>query len=125
MSDGTTYLVALPLRNGAEARVTPEGVHVGDAFYALASIQDARQVAPEPETVALRVAGTGLVEFQPARAGDGAVALEALFRLRPELRPAGFAPVLPADLPPLPAPHVPLPPLPSGQAITRKPWLPD
>ena len=125
MRDGTTYLVALPLRNGAEVRVTPDGVHVGDAFYALASIQDARQVAPAPETVALRVAGTCLVEFQPARAGDGAVALGALFRLRPDLRPAGFAPVLPADLPPLPAPHVPLPPLPSGQAIARKPWLPD
>ena len=103
MSDGIAQLVTIPLRNGGEVRVGPDGLRIRDALYTLASIQDARQVSPEPETVALRVAGTGLVEFQPARAGDGAVALEALFRLRPELRPAGFAPVLSVDLPPLPA----------------------
>lgn len=125
MSDSTMYLVALPLRNGGEVRVAPDGVYIGDAFYALASIQDARQVAPEPETIAFRVAGSGLVEFQPARPGDGAVALEALFRLRPELRPAGFAPVLPADLPPLPPPRMPLPSPAPRQVAPGKPWLPD
>ncbi|HEX8035915.1 MAG TPA: hypothetical protein VF510_18815 [Ktedonobacterales bacterium] len=92
MSGGGMPLAAIPLRDGSQLHITQEGVKIGERFYALASIQDARQVVPEPETVALRVAGVGLVEFQPARAGDGVVALEALFRLRPELRPAGFVP---------------------------------
>lgn len=91
MSGGGVPLAVIPLRDGTELHITQEGVKMGERFYALANIQDARQVAPEPETVALRIAGTGLVEFQPARAGDGAVALDAIFRLRPELRPAGFA----------------------------------
>ncbi len=92
MSGGGVPLAVISLRDGSELHVTQAGVKIGERFYTLASIQDARQVAPDPETIALRIAGTGLVEFQPARAGDGAMALEALFRLRPELRPAGFAP---------------------------------
>ncbi|MGZ3667757.1 MAG: hypothetical protein ACXVDA_25100 [Ktedonobacterales bacterium] len=102
MSGGGIPLAAIPLRDGSQLHITQEGVKIGERFYTLASIQDARQVAPEPETVALRVAGVGLVQFQPARAGDGAVALEALFRLRPDLRPAGFAPQA--------APQTPYPP---------------
>jgi hypothetical protein len=58
---------------------------------ALARIQDARQVSPNPLTIALRVAGMGLLEFEPKDAGEGRAALEALYRLRPELRPVGFA----------------------------------
>jgi hypothetical protein len=78
---------------------------VGERTFALADIQDARQVAPDPVTIALRVANERHgVELQPAQAADGALLLEALFRLRPELRPAGFElPVtLPAGFPPLP-----------------------
>lgn len=123
MSEGNAQLVTISLRNGGEVRVAPNGMSIGDSFYELGRIQDARQVAPDPETVALRVAGKGLVEFQPARTGDGALALEALFRLRPELRPAGFAPILPADLPSLPAPRIPQIPIPR-QSNTGKPRTP-
>lgn len=109
MSSGGAPELAIPLRDGRELRVTPEGVHVGEQTIALASIQDARQVAPDPETIALRVAGTGLVEFQPAQPGDGALVLEAIYRLRPDLRPPGFE-----VRPPLPGAFPPAPPLASG-----------
>src|SRR5689334_5169624 len=92
MSGGAAPLIAIALRDGAILRVEAAGVRLGDRLYELGRIQDARQVAPDPETFALRVGGSGLVEFQPARAGDGALALDALFRLRPDLRPAGFEP---------------------------------
>lgn len=82
--------LVIPLRDGTELRIGPAGVRNGERLFEIARLQDARQVAPDPETIALRVAGAGLVEFQPARAGDGGLALEAIFRLRPELRPAGF-----------------------------------
>lgn len=97
--------VAIPLRDGAQASVSADAVRVGERVFALDDIQDARQVAPDPETVALRVANERhVVELQPAHPGDGSLLLEALFRLRPSLRPAGFdAPAaLPAGFPPLP-----------------------
>jgi hypothetical protein len=85
-------LLTIRLRDGAELRVMADGVWIGEQYVALAAIQDARQVSPDPETVALRVAGTGMVEFQPASPGDGGLALEAIYRLRPNLRPPGFDP---------------------------------
>ena len=98
-------LLSIRLRSGAELRVTAEGVWIGERLVALASIQDARQVSPEPETVALRVAGAGLVDFQPERAGEGGLALEAIYRLRPDLRPPGFEPrELPIGFPVSPPP---------------------
>ena len=110
--------VTIPLRSGASASVRHDGVHVDERMYALADIQDARQVAPDPVTIALRVANERhVVELQPAQTSDGALLLEALFRLRPELRPAGFeAPAtLPAGFPPLPQPtHQPASPAPWG-----------
>jgi len=99
--------VTIPLRNGALAAVGHDGVHVGERTFALADIQDARQVAPDTATIALRVANERHgVELQPAQAADGALLLEALFRLRPELRPAGFESpaTLPAGFPPMPQP---------------------
>src|SRR5262245_33165750 len=97
----------IPLRDGTELRVNTDGVSTSGRRYELERIQDARQVAPEPETIALRIAGVGLLEFQPQRPGDGRIALEGLYRLRPDLRPAGFVPVAlaPGDMlpPPLPA----------------------
>ncbi len=107
MNQGPLPIIAIPLRDGSEASVGYVDVRVGERKFALADIQDARQVAPDPETIALRVAGERQgVELQPARPGDGALLLEALFRLRPALRPAGFdAPTnLPPGFPPLPAP---------------------
>lgn len=98
-------LLSIRLRGGGELRVTPEGVWIGERFLALAAIQDARQVAPDPETVALRAAGAGLVDFQPERAGEGGLALEAIYRLRPDLRPPGFdARELPIGFPVAPPP---------------------
>lgn len=99
--------VSIPLRDGTQLTVTPAGVQLGTRFFELASIQDARQVSPDPETFALRVAGAGLVEFQPIRPGDGNIALDALFRFRPDLRPAGFAG--PSGLPAYPPPVYPPP----------------
>jgi hypothetical protein len=112
MSGGAAPLIAIALRDGTLLRVEVAGVRLGDRLYELERIQDARQVAPDPETFALRVAGSGLVEFQPAHVGDGAVALEALFRLRPDLRPAGFEPPrapTPEMYPPAPPPYGPAP----------------
>lgn len=113
MSGGGAAWVAVPLRDGTELRVTPEGVHASDRLYEIARIQDARQVSPDPVTIALRVAGAGMVEFQPARPEDGMVALEAIFRLRPDIRPAGFEPAV-AVPPTFPPPVPPGAPYPSG-----------
>lgn len=101
-------LLSLRLRRGTELRVTAEGVWIGERLVALAAIQDARQVSPDPETVALRVAGAGLVDFQPERAGDAGLALEAIYRLRPDLRPPGFeSRELPSGFPVSPPPPGP------------------
>lgn len=117
--------VTIPLRDGTQASVWREGVRIGERMFAAADIQDARQVAPDPETVALRVANERhVVEFQPAHYGDGVLLLEGLFRLRPELRPAGFeAPTtLPAGFPPLPnAADHPVTPNPWGMHSTWPP----
>jgi len=102
--------VSIPLRDGAELRVGPEGVRVGDQVFSLPALHDARLVSPAPETIALRLTDERLVEYQPARPGDAAIALEALYRLRPDLRPAGFAPILslpPTFPPPQPTPFAP------------------
>jgi hypothetical protein len=102
--------VSIPLRDGAELRVGPEGVRMGDQVFSLHALHDARLVSPEPETIALRLTDERLVEYQPARPGDAAIALEAIYRLRPDLRPAGFAPVLslpPTFPPPQPTPFAP------------------
>ena len=99
--------ITIPLRDGAQASVGRQNMRVGEREFAVADIQDARQVAPNPVTIALRVAGERHgVELQPAQPGDGALLLEAIFRLRPALRPAGFDPpiTVPSDFPPLPSP---------------------
>lgn len=110
MATGGPPLVTIALRDGNQLAVTNSGIVVGDRSFELARIQDARQVSPNPETYALRVSGVGLVEFQPVEQGAGTVALEALFRLRPDLRPAGFNP--PANVPPGFPPAQQMPPAP-------------
>ena len=82
--------MTIPLRDGTELRVAAGGVYAGETRYGLEQIQDARQVSPDPETIGLRVQGVGLVSLVPARAGDAAVALDTLYQLRPDLRPAGW-----------------------------------
>lgn len=123
--------ITIPLRDGAQASVDYDGVRLGERVFAMADIQDARQVAPDPETIALRVAGEPRgVELQPARPGDGALLLEALFRLRPALRPAGFeAPTpLPPGFPPLPTSPAPPPAMANpwaGQSGWSPNWSPN
>jgi hypothetical protein len=118
--------ITIPLREGTEASVSHDDVRVSERAFALDDIQDARQVSPDPETIALRVAGERRgVELQPARPGDGALLLEALFRLRPALRPAGFdAPVtLPPGFPPLPT-RATIPPVTAGAWPAQTGWSP-
>ncbi|MGO8946097.1 MAG: glycerophosphoryl diester phosphodiesterase membrane domain-containing protein [Ktedonobacterales bacterium] len=94
MSGGVAPLASISLRDGTQLQVAADGVHHDNQVIPLSKIQDARQVSPSPEAIALRVSGMGLLEFEPEHSGDGAAALEALFQLRPDLRPAGFgAPV--------------------------------
>ncbi|MGH2515924.1 MAG: DUF7544 domain-containing protein [Ktedonobacterales bacterium] len=116
MSGSGAALVSIPLRDGTQLSVTPAGIQLGERFFEVALIQDARQVSPEPETFALRVSGAGLVEFQPLLPGDGVRALDTLFHIRPDLRPAGF--VGPSEdqrnppppyAPPYTPPYTPLP----------------
>ncbi len=104
--------VTIALRDGSALRITPAGLYLGERFFEIARLQDARQVAPDPLTIALRIAGERqIVEFQPAQPQEGAVALEAIYRLRPDLRPAGFEmpPAVPGAWPPPPPPQ-PAPP---------------
>lgn len=90
-------LITIPLRDGRVASIAPDALRLGDESFALDRLQDARQIVPEPPTIALRVAGRGLVEFTPVDAHDGQLLLEAIYRLRPELRPRGFD--APSDVP--------------------------
>jgi hypothetical protein len=119
MSDQSTddrVSALVPLRDGGELRVDAEGVRVRETLYALEQIQDARQVSPDPETIGLRVQGVGLVSLVPARAGDAAVALGAIYRLRPDLRPAGWELLQSAGTPAEPPTGQPIPGASPGQA---------
>ena len=105
VSGGAAPLASIPLRDGTQLQVAADGVRHGSRLIEVARIQDARQVSPSPEAIALRVGGMGLLEFEPEHTGDGAVVLEALFQLRPDLRPVGFG--APADVPPAGYPGIP------------------
>ena len=116
-----------PLIDGRDLRVEADGVHVGEQFYPLTQIQEARMLFLRPETIALTLASVGQVEYSFARPGDGVAALEALSRLRPEMRrPDAPAPALDAPAgylasvappPAQPQPSMPYAPtaLPGGQ----------
>lgn len=102
--------VTIALRDGSVLRIAPNGLHIADRFVELGRLQDARQVAPDPLTIAVRASGERqLIEFQPQQPQDGDVALETIYRLRPDLRPAGFvSPVaIPGSWPPPPPPPMP------------------
>jgi hypothetical protein len=128
MSGSSGPAVTIGLRDGGELRITAEGVRIGERFFEIGRLQDARQVAPAPVTIALRVAGERqLVEFQPLQPQDGLVALEALYRLRPDLRPAGFeAPSTPPGAwPPPPPPSYAPPPYPPYGPYAAPPYPPQ
>ncbi len=115
------------LLDGRELRVAADGVRVGERSHPLARIQEARLLFLRPETIMLRLADVGQVEYSFARQGDGIAALEALYQLRPELRrsdapaPALEAPA--AYLAPVAAPQ-PLAP-PATPAATTTPATPQ
>ena len=119
--------LTIPLRDGSRAALGDKRMCVGEREFAVADIQDARQVAPDPQTIALRVAGERHgVELQPMQPEEGALLLEAIFRLRPALRPAGFdAPTtLPAGFPPLPT-SVTNPPVMAQPWTAQSGWTPN
>src|SRR5215470_12363744 len=111
MTEQSGPAVPIELRDGSELRITSQGLHIGDRLIEIGRLQDARQVAPDPLTIAVRASGERqIIEFQPQQPHEGVIALEAIYRLRPDLRPAGFgAPTaMPGAWPPPP------PPMPAG-----------
>lgn len=97
------------LIDGRELRVESDGVHIGERLHPLSRMQEARLLFRRPETIGLRMSDIGQVEYSFARAGDGVAALEALCRLRPELRredaPAPEEQAPPSYFAPIPAPE--------------------
>lgn len=83
--------VVIPLRDGGQLSVGEREVRLGQRALPLSSLEDARLSATQPETITLRAQGTEALEAQPLRPGDGAVALEAIYRVRADLRPRGYA----------------------------------
>ena len=111
-----------PLLDGRELHVAEDGVHIGERFHPLGQIEEARMLFLRPETIALRLARIGQVEYSFARPGDGVAALEAIYHMRPELRRADT---------PAPAPEAPAgyfapvtPPPPPPQPVTPSPYAP-
>lgn len=81
--------VIIPLIDGRFLAIAPDGLRDGQRFFALSTLISAERLTTVPETLAFEIQKLGQVVFQPARHGDAAVALDALYRLRPKLRPAG------------------------------------
>lgn len=104
------------LIDGREFRVDVDGAHVDDRVHPFARIQEARLLFLRPETLGLRMADVGQVEYSFATPGEGMAALEAIYQRLPELRradapppapeapPNYFAPVAPPEPTPSPAP---------------------
>lgn len=110
MSDAAP-LARVRLLDGRELLIGPDAARVGERVYVMSRIQEAWLLFLQPETIGLRMADVGLVEYSVARPGDGQVALEAIYRARPDLRRADApAPALSAPpgyhaMPPVAAPQ--------------------
>lgn len=102
-SDG----VSIPLRDGTRLRVGEREARIGERVIPLSALDDARLTATQPETLTLRVQGGDPIEAQPANPGDGAVALEAIYHVRADLRPAGSVTMTPPPGYPPPATYPP------------------
>ncbi len=83
MSEAWTPLARVRLIDGRELVIAPDAARVGEQSFAIARIQEARLLFLRPETIGLRMADVGLVEYTVARPGDGQVALDAIYQLRP------------------------------------------
>ncbi|HKV84995.1 MAG TPA: hypothetical protein VJN88_10590 [Ktedonobacterales bacterium] len=88
MDERGSGVVVIPLRDGTTLTVGEREARVGERLIPLSALEEARLTATQPETLTLRVQGSGPFEAQPANMGDGAVALEAIYRVRADLRPA-------------------------------------
>ena len=88
MGESQPPQVVIPLIDGRFLAIGPDGIRDGQRFFALTTLLRAERLATVPETLAFEAQTLGQIVFQPARPGDAAVALDALYRLRPELRPA-------------------------------------
>lgn len=115
------------LVDGRELRVTEAGVSIGERLHPLARIQEARLLFLRPETIGLRLADIGQVEYSFERQGDGVAALEALYLLRPDLRRSD-APAPAPEAPPgyfTPVAQQPTPPAPPAPpAMAQAPGVP-
>jgi hypothetical protein len=98
VNDARAPLARIPLLDGRELVIAPDAARVGERVYLMSRVQEARLLFLQPETIGLRMADIGLVEYSVARRGDGQRALDAIYAVRPELRradaepPAPFAP---------------------------------
>jgi len=79
--------VVIPLIDGRSLIIAPDGIRDGQRFFELSTLMRAERLSTVPESLAFEVQKLGQIVFQPARPGDAALALDALYRYRPELRP--------------------------------------
>ena len=91
MDESGSREVVIPLHDGTQLSVGERGIQLGERALLLSSLEDARLSATQPETITLRAQGNDAIEAQPLRPGDAAVALEAIYRVRADLRPRGYA----------------------------------
>lgn len=92
MSDAWTPLARIRLIDGRELLIGPDAARVGERTHLIARIDEARLLFLRPETIGLRMADVGLVEYTVERPGDGQAALETIYQLRPDLRRADLEP---------------------------------
>ncbi len=132
MSDARAPLARAPLIDGRELVIEPDAARVGERTHSIARIEEARLLFLRPETIGLRMADVGLVEYTVARPGDGQAALEAIYQLRPDLRRPDLPPPLPVAPPgyevlsPTPPPFTPVAPAsppPAGASAAPPPGM--
>ncbi|HEU0028651.1 MAG TPA: hypothetical protein VFQ25_16205 [Ktedonobacterales bacterium] len=117
MTEARAPLARVRLIDGRELLIEPDAVRVGERTHLISWIEEARMLFLRPETIGLRMKDVGLVEYSVARPGDGQLALEAIYQLRPDLRRPDLPPPAP-EAPPGYEITAPAPPEPFGPAGT-------
>jgi hypothetical protein len=107
VSDAGAPLARVRLMDGRDLTITPDAARVGDRTHLIARIEEARLLFLQPETIGLRMADVGLVEYTVARPGDGQVTLDAIYHVRPELRRPDLEPPAPEAPPGFQVPAAP------------------
>ncbi|HEX9038975.1 MAG TPA: hypothetical protein VF808_18480 [Ktedonobacterales bacterium] len=110
MNDAQAPLARVRLIDGRELVIWPDAARVGERVHLLSRISEARLLFLQPETIGLRMADIGLAEYSVARPGDGQMALNAIYSLRPDLRRADA----PAPAPAPPPGYLVTPPAPEA-----------